>query len=546
MQAGASGSLPSGGKWKHGSIYGEEIGTPPIQLLPNLQIFRYAHRGGGKTWYARYYREDLKRYKPTCSLKTSDLELAKIEASILYGEIRTRLSQGIEGDALTKTIDDLLDEWISDQTKRYKSGEISVTLWRNKRRSADIYIRNYVRWKKWDPNKPEKIPISGWSDYRFWRLTEGWKLSQSSHGQKPPKDSTINLEIGFIREWYNDKLISEGFATRKPSVKKAKIATDDLDANPPFTPKDYALINKAIHKWVHDESANERNKKWRIVVGYFFQCSMSIGWRPESEGLKTRWTQVKIWEEAVPYDFGDDVGILEESECNAFLLIKDTKNKRVREADYPVGRLLLGLRDKYNQWHSENPSHYPKPGNDDYLFHVPENGFKRDPHSRRVTEEYIHAGQRQLSYSSVSKAWSDILLGAGLTRIGDQGNLLPKYTIRSARSWYVTNRLRNGTDIFLVCKASGHDIVTCRRHYERLNLREKRKELTRDTNTPNPFYHSPSKNGDQDALDFESRLSDEIIEKNRQKHQQKSKKHDSYDEKIRLLEELLRDLRQNI
>jgi hypothetical protein len=195
MAPGAPPSSTSGGGWSHSSIYGEEVGTPPIQLFPNLQIFRYAHRGNGKTWYARYYREDLKRYKPTRSLKTTDLDQARLEASILFGEIRAKLALGVDEDSIQKTINGLLDEWIAQQEKRYRSGEISVTLWRNKRRSADLYIRGYICWKKWDDSNPERIPIGGWSDYRYWRVTEGWKLSQSTHGQKAPKESTVNLEI---------------------------------------------------------------------------------------------------------------------------------------------------------------------------------------------------------------------------------------------------------------------------------------------------------------------------------------------------------------
>ena len=148
MPAEAPSTSASGGGWKHSSIYGEEVGTPPIQLFPNLQIFRYAHRGNGKTWYARYYREDVKRYKPTRSLRTTDLDQAKLEASILFGEIRTKLAQGIDVDAVEKSIDGLLDEWIAQQENLFRSGEISVTLWRNKKRSADLYIRNYIRWKK--------------------------------------------------------------------------------------------------------------------------------------------------------------------------------------------------------------------------------------------------------------------------------------------------------------------------------------------------------------------------------------------------------------
>ena len=514
MSLGASPASIPGGGWRHSSIYGEEVGTPPIQLFPNLQIFRYAHRGGGKTWYARYYREDLKRYKPTRSLKTTDLDQAKLEASILFGEIRAKLALGVDEDSIQKTIDDLLDEWISHQEKRYRSGEISVTLWRNKKRSADLYIRGYIRWKNWDDSKPERIPIGGWSDYRFWRVTEGWQLSQSTQGRKPPKESTVNLEIGFIREWYGDKLIPEGFAQRKPTIKKAKISVDDLDANPPFTPEDYILINQAIRDWAQDPAINERVRRWRLVVACFFRCCMGVGWRPESEGLNTKWEQVKIWEEAVPYDFGGEVGIQEEVEYNAFIRIKDTKNKRLREADYPVGRELLFLQSQYQKWHEEDPDGYPKPMPSDHLFHLPENGYKRDRLTKKLTTQRALAGSRKLSYTSVSGAWTKILRSASLLRMSSDGRELPRYTIRSCRSWYVTNRLRNGTDIFLICKASGHDIVTCKRHYERLSLREKRKELTRNQETPLSMLGAKTQNDDQCAIGFAPRLAEKVVRRN--------------------------------
>ena len=531
-------SLGSG--WKHSSIYGEEVGTPPIQLFPNLQIFRYAHRGNGKTWYARYYREDLKRYKPTRSLRTTDLDQAKLEASILFGEIRVKLAQGVDQDAIEKSIDDLLDEWIAQQEKRYRSGEISVTLWRNKKRSSDLYVRNYIRWKKWDNSKPERIPIAGWSDYRFWRVTEGWKLSQSSQGQKPPKESTVNLEIGFIREWYGDKLIPEGFAQRKPVIKKVKISVDDLEANPPFTPEDYILIKQAINDWAQEPVVSERVRRWRLVVACFFRCCMGVGWRPESEGLNTKWEQVKIWEEAVPYDFGEEIGIMEEVEYNAFIRIKDTKNKRLREADYPVGRELLFLRKQYQKWHEEDPTKCSKPMPNDYLFHLPEDGFRRDPETKKFTDHLVQAGSRKLSYTSVSDAWAKILRSASLLRRSDDGRELPKYTIRSCRSWYITNRLRNGTDIFLICKASGHDIATCKRHYERLSLREKRSELTRDQNTPSSLAGVRQLTADQDALSFSPVRSDEIIQRNRRRA---SRGGVNTSDQIQILEAMLRELK---
>jgi hypothetical protein len=73
----------------------------------------------------------------------------------------------------------------------------------------------------------------------------------------------------------------------------------------------------------------------------------------------------------------------------------------------------------------------------------------------------------------------------------------------------------------LICKASGHDIATCKRHYERLSLKEKRKELTKDMKTPSSL--AGIKNGDfeQDALDFSPSLSDEVVQRNKLRHEKR-------------------------
>jgi hypothetical protein len=268
---------------------------------------------------------------------------------------------------------------------------------------------------------------------------------------------------------------------------------------------------------------------------------MGVGWRPESEGLNTKWEQVKIWEEAVPYDFGDDAGIQEEVEYNAFIRIKDTKNKRLREADYPVGRELLFLRNQYQKWYKEDPLNCSQPLPSDYLFHLPGNGYKRDPESKKLTSQLIQAGSRKLSYTSISDAWTKILRSVSLLRRLDDGRELPKYTIRSCRSWYVTNRLRNGTDIFLICKASGHDISTCKRHYERLSLREKRQELTRNQDTPLSLSGVKINNDDQNAMDFVPVLAEEVVQRNKKRNERVDI---SVSDQIRMLELMIRELRE--
>ena len=55
------------------------------------------------------------------------------------------------------------------------------------------------------------------------------------------------------------------------------------------------------------------------------------------------------------------------------------------------------------------------------------------------------------------------------------------YTIKSLRSTFIEDKLRGGTDIFLLSRVAGHDPKILMRHYEKMDIRTRSSELTIDT-----------------------------------------------------------------
>jgi hypothetical protein len=54
-----------------------------------------------------------------------------------------------------------------------------------------------------------------------------------------------------------------------------------------------------------------------------------------------------------------------------------------------------------------------------------------------------------------------------------------RYTIYSMRSTFIENNLAKGMDIFLLARICGHSIAILMKHYERLDIRRRSREITR-------------------------------------------------------------------
>jgi len=405
-------------------------------------------------WYCKIYEGAGKRKYITRSLKTTDKQSASERAYEMYSDILQQVKT--TGSASPKTVRQLCNRWIKRQEDRNAGGELSTTLFNAHRHLFTTYVPAYADLKGWKQVK--QIPYDGWIEYRKWRKEEGWKLigldangnvrKGANNIRKAPKDSTINREVTMIQEWFKYLLVPEKLAVAAPVISKTKQRREDLLANPPFEPSDYTKIQRRFRKWANEKNLTRAQKpEWRQVVYLFFLITSNVGWRPDSEGLELTWDMVKIRKRVAKLPNGED-----KVEQIANLRIWDNKNKRWREGNFLGGEYFHRLKEHYLSLHASDPS-FHKPDKTSLVFCDPLTG-------------------KRLQYTRVSYAYKSVLDSLGLKNA---------YTFYSCRSFYVTERLKEGVEIFTVAQQTGHSMEICKRHYARLNIQSRADEATRRT-----------------------------------------------------------------
>ena len=428
-------------------------------LVPNKLLLCKLRNKRTNYWYCRVYAGNKKYvYR---SLKTEDKAIARDRAYEKWMEVRDQINK--TGSASPKTIRFFCDKWIKRQAARQAGGNLSHSLYKSHRHLFDVYVPAYAAFKKWTYVK--NIPLDGWIEYRQWRKEEGWKLIGTDKGgnirngttkvRKPPKDSSINREVTMIQEWFKHMLVPERIAIASPVIEKTKVRRVDLTANPPFSPSDYTKIQRRFRKWSEDKTS--KSPEWRKVVYHFFLVCTNVGWRPDSEGLATKWSQLKVRKRIDQIPKSDEEGnVLSTAEKEvwvAHLDIWDRKNKEWREGNFLGGEYFIRLKDLYLSWHKKDPESFHKPTSEDLIFLHPKTGKK-------------------INYNTLYNAYKEVLASLDLKE---------KYTFYSCRAFYVTERIKEGVDSYTVAKQTGHSLEVCRRHYERIKMDDMSDEATKRT-----------------------------------------------------------------
>ena len=91
----------------------------------------------------------------------------------------------------------------------------------------------------------------------------------------------------------------------------------------------------------------------------------------------------------------------------------------------------------------------------------------------------IHNEMKPPSQARIRQSWRKIV-----DQLMDEGKLKGhkfsdrKYTLYSMRSTFIEDHLIKGTDIFLLARVCGHSVKTLMDTYERIDIRQRAKELT--------------------------------------------------------------------
>ena len=183
-----------------------------VQMMGGqFQLVRFDHR---PTWYFRFYVQGgsgRKRGYIKRSLKTEDRGEAEIRAFDEWRKLKTLQEDG--GSLTTKSLQDVMDDWIQSSWQRVVTGEIQEGTWKAKNSFFKNQLSNFFKAK--GLKRVTDLQMDTFDDFRFWRMTEGWKYTETTRNRKPPTDGTVNSEIGLINEWFNNHLVPKGYVRRK-------------------------------------------------------------------------------------------------------------------------------------------------------------------------------------------------------------------------------------------------------------------------------------------------------------------------------------------
>ena len=106
-----------------------------------------------------------------------------------------------------------------------------------------------------------------------------------------------------------------------------------------------------------------------------------------------------------------------------------------------------------------------------------ENGYNYEIQPNSLVWECPYNQGKTLKYSRYKQLWIEIREVIAKKLNGHIFSDEP-YTIYSMRSTFIKDNLLAGKDIFLIAKAVGHDVKTLMKHYERIDPRNRSREMT--------------------------------------------------------------------
>ena len=406
-------------------------------------IFKHSQKKND-FWYMRMYVGDRK-YKQV-SLNVTDKGTATQLALDHWRKIQNQIDAGEA--VFQRTVGQLLDEYdrhlsLMVETNQYKEHTVSGkrTSLKKLRLLLDDYYHKNV----------SEIPRKVFADYISWRRTKNWDKNLHKRNSTPPSDATCNKELADFKGFFDHYEIP---GIDYPFIKiNWKLSEEN---NPSFDFNDWWNLVMYTRSWVrktHTPNGNER--KWnfyRVVLVELLKVLANSGLRP-SEALMLRWRDVQIKRKTVE---NKETGKQNHKWGAVIQVSPDTKTGR-REVICPAGVFFKRLNEHYT-------SHGYTCNKDDLIFRNIGTKNSRADH---------HVGQA-LTLSFLRKLWYELLKDFEV----DKGYPLShNYTIYSARSFFINQRLELGIPPTIVGELVGHTIKTMELHYKKIAIRKMEPEL---------------------------------------------------------------------
>ncbi len=276
----------------------------------------------------------------------------------------------------------------------------------------------------------------------------------------------------------------------KNLVPKVKVKAQDLDANPAICKEDWDRMNKWI-RFTYIKEGEEHPRPsthyFRYLFWHFTLIMKNTGARP-NELLNLRWKDVQVddvgriskskLEEEIqeleaegievipdgsPLGAGDwarnENELGREKRLVSYIFVKQSKTGNQREIPCNLGKAFVRLK-KHQVKYLQDRGHPWKVTPNSLVFGQPDKEFK------------------PYTYNTFTTAWWRMMRALDGLLIGHKFSDR-NYTIYSMRSTYIENMLLHGMDIFLLSRICGHSVDILKKHYERLDIKERAEEITR-------------------------------------------------------------------
>lgn len=343
------------------------------------------------------------------------------------------------------TVSQAIEQFLASQQEKCEAGMLKEGTLKEKRQVLRIHLARYL----------EMEGVSTVSDIE--RLTfERYLLYR-----KDTTKLTRRKELSIIRDFVRNHLVRNGLLEAEVGLlrdlmPKVTIKREDLNANPAISGEDWRIINSYIRR-VYVKGASSHPRKsveyWRMLFWTFTIVAKNTGCRP-NELLNLRWRDVQF------EDIGSvDSGNGEKRErLIAHIVVVGSKTGEQREIPSNSGdalrRWLL-----YQRKYLEEQGRNLMLNQDTLVFGNPSNEM------------------RSYTYTTYTAAWKKIMEGVGADIKGNKFS--PRsYTIYSMRSTFIEGNLAKGMDIFLLARLCGHSVAILMKHYERLDIRRRSREIT--------------------------------------------------------------------
>ena len=400
-----------------------------------------------------YYREVAKpgEYRSRKIEGATTADEAKLKALDIYTELRNVDQLGVIPLKVTTTkkvkkasIELSINEHLAEQQKRADAGLVGDRYVYNKRyhlkHMADYLETKHIKYVI-------DIKDDTFDDYLIFRK-DTTKVNQ-------------NNEVKSIGQWLTwckkKRQLKPDVAALKltPTV---SIKGEDLQANPPISPEDWRIIEKYIREEYVGKASHRdrRGEYWRKCFYAFVMTGKHSGMRP-IEMLNLRWSDIRIMDmgEKAPDSKTD-----RRRHYVAEISIKKSKTREPRQVPANCGKQLKEWLE-YQQWFAN-----------EYYSDGIKRVFNKDTHV------FCNFNKNCLPYteSQIQKTLRQIYRRLDLS--GHWASDKP-YTLYSLRSSFVDDKLMADVPVAIVAMMSGHDVKTLMKHYSRLNVMRKSREVTK-------------------------------------------------------------------